>query len=1646
MKQTYLRIIALGLFLCTAASTSATHIVGAELFYECINPNSNQYRLTLKLYRDCLNGEADFDNPIFLFVFSTTTGQLLQDIAINFPGATNLEPENIDACVARPPRICVEEGVYETIVTLPPRRGGYHLAWARCCRNARIDNLFDPLGEGVSFLAEIPDPEVAECNSMPKFKQVPPVFLCVNEPFTFDHSATDEDGDSLTYALTDPYTGLNLAGRGAGNPQRGGPDPVVSPNGNPMGPPPYRNVRFDTGFGFLDPFGSRNFDLDPETGFIRVTPNQLGVFVYSVSVFEWRDGILISENRRDYQIEIIPCLPQDDPPVISHDLQNLNSSNDTIFVNAAEPFCYDFTVRDTNVMDQLEVFTVSSAFGNGNFTRPPATLSFAGINPILGQVCWQPSCVLDGQVIPLIIGAGDIGDCPNISNVFDTVYVNIVAPPNEPPVIRPDTIGFTKDADTLIWVADDDFCLDVAITDPNFGDQLVSVSAGDIFDSANPPTYEVTGSNPLAGQICWKPSCDLKDEVVEIKLTASDISACGISLPVEELLYIRIIAPDNVAPEIKTDLSGNAFSNDTIFVEAQSDLCYSFEMTDANMEDIVKATIVQEDGMGPNAPAFNFSGTNPVIGEVCWTPDCDFSGQTVKIIMEAEDRGFCDNNAKAVDTIYVSIEAPPNLAPTATHDLVGLNTVNDTIFINAEEQLCYDVFFNDLDALDTLDVEAISPIFANGGANYTISGTNPVQVQVCWVPDCDFDGQLVPLILEAKDQDVCNNILSASDTVFVKIDVPESIPPNIIQDLTGTDNRNDTVFINVGEGFCYDFSIEDLTLASDFGYDFEFQSLSGEDAGLGTVDVVRNGPRIDGKVCFQSDCTNGGSTYRLVIIGQDERLCPPLTESRDTVFVRVFTDFDSETGPDISFCEGTGGTRLSVAPQGGSAPYFYEWGCTDPPNCGINDPNAASPTVNPTGSTTYFVQLTDRFGCTSEFDSVDIEVKALPIVNAGPDQSICDAGDAVQLEVEVLNAAEAGGSFTYEWFPAANLDDPMSPTPMANPEQSTIYTVLVNGANGCSSLSTTLDTAASVTVRVSERPLVQAGDNRVVCFGDSVQITGFATGGGPLYSYTWESADGSFSSNDQSPWVSPGMSATYILRASTNGCDGPPDSLQVAVLALPESNLSPQMELCANDSIQLNGTAIGSGQDFSYSWSPARGLDDPTSPTPFTSPDTNTSYSLVITSEDGCNSNPYTIEVISKPTPVASAGDDLAICRADSVELSGSHTFFGTLPPSGSPIYQWTPGASLDDPNSPDPMASPASTELYTLVVSYGDCQSTDQVKVDVFNQISIDLSFADTLVCEGTSLFLDASSGLGDAIYSWTPAESLDDPSSGSPIASPTESTVYQVNIERGGCVATDSIRIDVIAGPLPGFLVSNDAGCAPHDVAFIANEDNAISYNWSFSDTTGTFDSFQSNRRFEEPGTYMVSLEVEDANGCTSVSTEEISVFGNVIADFTSDPGFVENIFLPDADINFTNTSQNALSYGWDFGNGIVSTETNPSISFSEPGTYTVGLLAVGENGCNDRMEVSFTILSPDLFIPNVFSPNQDGINDSFKVQYQGGENFILEVFDRWGRKMFEDRNPDSGWDGTVPGGNPAGAGVYYYQLSIGTKNYTGSLTLVR
>ncbi len=267
-------------FFISISNSFATHIVGGELYYRYLG--NSKYRITLKLYRDCINGQVPFagqgEGSSLLDVFDKNNEQyavfpLGEPVITKVPETTNIP------CIKSPGGICVEEGVYTTTITLPPKTGGYKLVYSTCCRNTAILNLVNPSSQGSTYSAFIPGPELAATNSSPRFNKYPSIFICQGNQINFDHSASDPDGDELVYSLCSAFNGF--------------PDTLVTYKS------PYS--------GSYPMSATQPLTVHPTTGFMTGIPNLLGNWVVCVCVKEYRNGNLLSTHYRDFQFNVISC-------------------------------------------------------------------------------------------------------------------------------------------------------------------------------------------------------------------------------------------------------------------------------------------------------------------------------------------------------------------------------------------------------------------------------------------------------------------------------------------------------------------------------------------------------------------------------------------------------------------------------------------------------------------------------------------------------------------------------------------------------------------------------------------------------------------------------------------------------------------------------------------------------------------------------------------------------------------------------------------------------------------------------------------------------------------------------------------------------------------------------------------------------------------------------------------------------------------------------------------------------------------------------------------------------------------------------------------------------------------------------------------
>ncbi|MCB0478518.1 MAG: PKD domain-containing protein [Crocinitomicaceae bacterium] len=358
----------------------ATHIVGGNLTYEHLGGSS--FRVTLRLYKDCRSSyfdpgsgtwitPVDFDNTARIEVrLGDGTLPACANNTLDFImpriGRDTLNPP-IDTC-AFDPGICVEEALYSSVVSLPPRSEGYHLFYRTNARNFTLDNVVATANQaGETFNTYIPNTALLLTNSSPVFANFPPVFVCAATDLDFDNSATDADGDSLVYSLYHPYDGLPW---GSGGHCAASVFPTIVNNGNAPYNITYPTVSYYAGYTVNNPLNGAAFPNDTlwlePTGILHGIPRIVGQYVVGVKVEEFRDGVKIGEIVRDFQFNVVVCPPPQNAgigPVVGCGgtaVQFVNESG-----AGANDFWWDFGTgnpADTSILDNPS-FTYPG-FGN----------------------------------------------------------------------------------------------------------------------------------------------------------------------------------------------------------------------------------------------------------------------------------------------------------------------------------------------------------------------------------------------------------------------------------------------------------------------------------------------------------------------------------------------------------------------------------------------------------------------------------------------------------------------------------------------------------------------------------------------------------------------------------------------------------------------------------------------------------------------------------------------------------------------------------------------------------------------------------------------------------------------------------------------------------------------------------------------------------------------------------------------------------------------------------------------------------------------------------------------------------------------------------------------------------------------------------
>lgn len=529
-------------------------------------------------------------------------------------------------------------------------------------------------------------------------------------------------------------------------------------------------------------------------------------------------------------------------------------------------------------------------------------------------------------------------------------------------------------------------------------------------------------------------------------------------------------------------------------------------------------------------------------------------------------------------------------------------------------------------------------------------------------------------------------------------------------------------------------------------------------------------------------------------------------------------------------------------------------------------------------------------------------------------------------------------------------------------------------------------------------------NNDTICAGQSATLTATPSGSGAGGHYAWVPT----LDTTQSITVSPTVTTTYYVVYRVDGCLNPGlDSATVIVNpgTAPTVTVNNQT-ICQGQNAILTATPSAAGG--TYAWSPG----GQTTQSITVSPASTTTYSVVYTL-GACSSNSSSGKVTVNPFPVMSITPSSPfLCTGSSVSLTAS----------GAGAYSWSPGTGLSATIGATVTATPSATTTYIVTGTTNGCSNTDTVTVTVNPLLAISITPASSSICTGTSVSLTAS---GANTYSWSPNTGLSATTGNTINAGPSATTTYTVSGTANGCTNTATVTITVNPLPVVSVTPPTPSICTGDTVDLTAS--GAIHYIWSPGTGLSTTIGDTVNATPSATTTYTVTGT--DAAGCRDTATVTITLNNiPIVADFSANP----TVSFTNENIAFTDWSTGATMWHWSFGDGNSASIQNPLHSYQLPGMYIVGLVIKNNEGCIDSTSLSVEIME-DFMIPNVFSPNGDGMNDVFEIKVGGALELSLTVFNRFGRKVHEITGPKIAWDGRTPSGETISDGTYFYTLDV-------------
>jgi gliding motility-associated-like protein len=620
-------------------------------------------------------------------------------------------------------------------------------------------------------------------------------------------------------------------------------------------------------------------------------------------------------------------------------------------------------------------------------------------------------------------------------------------------------------------------------------------------------------------------------------------------------------------------------------------------------------------------------------------------------------------------------------------------------------------------------------------------------------------------------------------------------------------------------------------------------------------------------------------------------------------------------------------------------------------------------------------------------------------------------------------------NYTYAWSPANTVSDPTIINPTTIPPGSPSYQVIVTDiAGGCS------DTATVVIQNsvVPPDPTIIIPAQTFYCINDPAIAIATVTPGG-VWTGTAINAAGVFTPN----LAGVGNHELVYTIYATPTCFIS-DTVFLDVVSSPNATITTttNMQVCITSS-PFSMTSAVAGGDWTGAGVSLAGLFDPMAAGPGT-------HDIIYTLGSGNCIEDDTISITVIDTPSDSLIPAGPFCENDAPYNLQAITPGGVW--SGTGITNASQGTF--DPA----VATPA---LHIITYTFNSvCSFTQTMPIIVKPNPTLPLVSNNSPLCERLDLNF-VTTTIQNADYYWTGPNGFTSNVQSPSILNVTyaDSGDYQLYIIVDGCLSPVATSLGAVwpTPPTPT-IITNSPLCEGQTLFLETDSFPNASYIWAGPS------GFSSNERNPVIG-YAMAVNsgayeiIKIANGCASLATSiDITVNPTPISLFYALPEEV-SIVNPVIEFSSQATTGNDINYQWDFGDNNNSTDYSTTHLYGDTGTYTVKYTVTDAlTGCQSETEKT-VIVTPyfRLYIPSAFTPNGDGLNDIFEIYGSAIEKYELNIFDRWGGKMYESVNISQPWEGKVSGAHDAPQGAYVYMIKVKDNKgkeyeYTGTVTLLR